>query len=308
MTFADLKSIRSYVGDAGLDPAAAEMIINEALDEDLGGRGVLPSGVGAGVDVTSKATIPADAVATAEMVVRRPGTVAGVPVAALTFALVLGPAGPFTIDVMVEDGAAVERGEVLITVTGNCRALLTAERVALNLVTMMSGVATATQAWVSALAGTSTKVRDSRKTVPGLRMLQKYAVRAGGGVNHRMSLADAALIKDNHVIAAGGVVEAYAAVREAYPAIPVQVEVTTTEQAAAVIDAGADNVLLDNMSPQQMAAIVQEHAGRQVLFEASGGLTVADAAGVAATGVDFVAVGAITHSAPILDIALDFIP
>lgn len=307
MTFTDLKSVRSFVADAGLDPAAVEMIINEALDEDLGGRGVLPEGVGAGVDVTSKATILADAVASAEVVVRRPGSIAGVPVAALTFALVLGPAGRFMITTEAEDGAQVERGDVLITVSGNTRALLTAERVALNLITMMSGVATATHAWTAALAGTTTRVRDSRKTVPGLRILQKYAVRVGGGVNHRMSLADAALIKDNHVVAAGGVVQAYIAVRHAYPAIPVQVEVTTAEQAHAVIEAGADDVLLDNMSPEQMTTIVQTHSGK-AHFEASGGLTLEDAVAVAGTGVDFVAVGAITHSAPILDIALDFIP
>jgi nicotinate-nucleotide pyrophosphorylase (carboxylating) len=183
---------------------------------------------------------------------------------------------------------------------------LTVERVALNLITMMSGVATATRAWVDVLAGTNTNVRDSRKTLPGLRMLQKYAVRVAGGINHRMSLADAALIKDNHVIAAGGVVAAYRAVRHSFPDVPVEVEVTSAEQARQVVAAGATEILLDNMSTDAMAAIVAELAGLAT-FEASGGLTLLNAAEVAQTGVNFVAVGAITHSAPALDIALDFL-
>jgi nicotinate-nucleotide pyrophosphorylase (carboxylating) len=177
--------------------------------------------------------------------------------------------------------------------------------VALNLISLMSGVATATNAWVEALSGTRTRVRDTRKTAPGLRMLQKYAVRVAGGVNHRMSLADAALIKDNHVLAAGGVVEAFQAVRSAYPDIPVQVEVTTREQAQAVVSAGASDILLDNMTPEEMAAVVAE-LGSAARFEASGGLSLSEAAAVARTGVNYVAVGAITHSAPALDIALDF--
>ncbi|GAA2107189.1 carboxylating nicotinate-nucleotide diphosphorylase [Microlunatus panaciterrae] len=304
MIVSTLEAARELVREAGLDPEAVTLIINEALDEDLGGRGVLPAGTGAGVDVTSEATIPAEATATGDFVARRPGTIAGMPVVALTLALVLSPAGPFSLTAGVKDGDQVARGDVLLTVTGNTRALLRAERVALNLVTMMSGVATATRAWVSALSGTGTRVRDSRKTIPGLRILQKYAVRVGGGVNHRMSLADAALIKDNHVIAAGGVVEAYRAVRRAFPDITVQVEVTTRDQAVAVVDAGADEVLLDNMSAEEMTEVVRQLKGR-ARFEASGGLTVEDAAEVAATGVDFVAVGAITHSSPILDVALD---
>jgi nicotinate-nucleotide pyrophosphorylase (carboxylating) len=170
---------------------------------------------------------------------------------------------------------------------------------------MMSGVATATRAWVDALTGTNTKIRDSRKTIPGLRMLQKYAVRIGGGINHRMSLADAALIKDNHVIAAGGVVEAYRAVRSVFPDLPIEVEVTSAEQARQVVAAGATEILLDNMSVAAMAEIVAELAD-QATFEASGGLTIRNATEVAQTGVNYVAVGAITHSAPTLDIALDF--
>ncbi|MGI8459292.1 MAG: carboxylating nicotinate-nucleotide diphosphorylase [Propionibacteriaceae bacterium] len=309
---ADLAAARALVAACGLDVAAVTTIVDEALDEDLGGRGLLPvsaQGVlrGARVDVTSVATIPADATGTGEFVARAPGVVAGLAVAAFVVARVATSAGDpaFSVRLHVADGDGMVRGDVLATVTGSTRSLLTAERVALNLLTSMSGVATATRAWVDALAGSRARVRDSRKTVPGLRVLQKYAVRVGGGVNHRLSLADQALIKDNHVIAAGGVVPAFQRVRSAYPDLHVQVEVTSAAQAEEVIAAGATDVLLDNMSPTQMSEIVDRHRESDVVFEASGGLTVANAAEVAATGVHFVAVGAITHSAPIADIALD---
>ena len=306
----DLAGAEAYVASVGLDVAALAVVVAEALGEDLGGRGVLPPGVGKGVDVTSVATIAADAVAHGEFVVRRPGVVAGLPVAAYVVAVVLTsvvePRGEFVVEVLAAEGDRVETGDVLVRVDGGTRALLTAERVALNLLTLTSGVATATRAWVDALAGTGTRVRDTRKTTPGLRMLQKYAVRVGGGVNHRMSLADAALVKDNHVLAAGGVVEAYERVRAMFPDLWIQVEVTTTEQARAVVDAGATDVLLDNMSLATMTEVVASLKGR-AQFEASGGLTLASAASVAQTGVDFIAVGAITHSAPILDIAMDLV-
>jgi nicotinate-nucleotide pyrophosphorylase (carboxylating) len=305
MSHTTLGEIEDLVTAAGLDLDALSLIISEALDEDLGGRGVLPAGTGAGLDITSFATIPATRTAHGEFVVRQPGTVAGLPVAAYVVASVCAPAGDFNLVLHASDGDRVGRGEVLISITGNARALLTAERVALNLMTMMSGVATATRAWVDALAGANTKVRDSRKTLPGLRMLQKYAVRVAGGINHRMSLADAALIKDNHVIAAGGVIEAYRAVRRSFPDVPVEVEVTSAEQARQLVAAGATEILLDNMSSAEMAGIVAE-LGNRATFEASGGLTLQNATDVAKTGVNFVAVGAITHSAPILDIALDF--
>jgi len=305
MIHTTLAEIEALVTTAGLDLDALSLIISEALDEDLGGRGVLPAGTGGGLDVTSVATIPAASSARGDFVVRQPGTVAGLPVAAYTVASVCAPAGDFELALHATDGDRVIRGDVLISVTGNARALLRAERVALNLITMMSGVATATRAWVDALAGTNTTVRDSRKTLPGLRMLQKYAVRVAGGINHRMSLADAALIKDNHVIAAGGVVEAYRAVRQSFPDVQVEVEVTSAEQARQVVAAGATEILLDNMSADAMAAIVAELA-HLATFEASGGLTLLNAAEVARTGVNFIAVGAITHSAHALDIALDF--
>jgi nicotinate-nucleotide pyrophosphorylase (carboxylating) len=305
MNHTTLVEIEDLVTAAGLHLDALSLIVSEALDEDLGGRGVLPAGTGGGLDVTSYATIPATRTAHGEFVVRQPGTVAGLPVAAYVVASVCASAGDFDLALHATDGDRVSRGDVLISITGNARALLTAERVALNLITMMSGVATATRAWVDALAGTNTKVRDSRKTLPGLRMLQKYAVRVAGGINHRMSLADAALIKDNHVIAAGGVVEAYRAVRRSFPDVPVEVEVTSAEQARQVVAAGATEILLDNMSADAMAAIVAELADLAT-FEASGGLTLLNATEVAQTRVNFVAVGAITHSAPALDIALDF--
>jgi nicotinate-nucleotide pyrophosphorylase (carboxylating) len=305
MIYTTLAEIEGLVAAAGFDLEALSLVVSEALDEDLGGRGVLPPGTGAGIDITSYATIPASDTAHGTFVVRQPGTVAGLPVAAYTVASVCSAAGDFELTLQVTDGDRVARGEVLMTVAGNARALLAAERIALNLITMMSGVATATRAWVDALAGTNTKVRDSRKTLPGLRMLQKYAVRIGGGINHRMSLADAALIKDNHVIAAGGVVSAYRAVQESFPDVPIEVEVTSAEQARQVIAAGANEILLDNMTVPEMAAIVAE-LGDQATFEASGGLTIQNATEVAQTGVNFVAVGAITHSAGVLDISLDF--
>jgi nicotinate-nucleotide pyrophosphorylase (carboxylating) len=305
MTYTTLAEIEGLVLAAGLDLDALSLIVAEALDEDLGGRGVLPPGSGAGLDITSYATIPASEQAHAAFVVRQSGTVAGLPVAAYTVASVCSDAGDFEITLHATDSDRVVLGDVLITVAANARALLRVERVALNLITMMSGVATATRAWVDALSGTKTKVRDSRKTVPGLRMLQKYAVRIGGGINHRMSLADAALIKDNHVIAAGGVVPAYRAVRESFPDVPIEVEVTSAEQAQQVVAAGATEILLDNMTVSEMAAIVAR-LGDQATFEASGGLTIQKSTEVAQTGVNFVAVGAITHSAPVLDIALDF--
>lgn len=305
MIYTKLAEIEGLVAAVGLDLDALSQIVSEALDEDLGGRGVLPPGTGAGLDITSYATIPAGDTAHAQFLVRQPGTVGGLPVAAYTVGTVCSAAGDFELRVNATDGDQVARGDVLITVVGNTRALLRAERVALNLITMMSGVATATRAWVDALAGTNTRVRDSRKTIPGLRMLQKYAVRIGGGINHRMSLADAALIKDNHVIAAGGVVAAYRAVRQSFPDVSIEVEVTSAEQAREVVAAGATEVLLDNMTVPEMAAIVTELRD-SATFEASGGLTIENATAVAQTGVDFVAVGAITHSATVLDIALDF--
>lgn len=276
---------------AGLDPAAVLDVVRRALEEDLDG----------GVDVTSTATVPMEAVATADLVVRGAGVVAGLPVALAVFETVHPEV---TVQQVVPDGAVVAPGDVLLSATGPTRALLTAERTALNLLGRLSGVATLTRRWVDAVEGTGARIRDTRKTTPTLRALEKYAVRCGGGVNHRMSLSDAALVKDNHVIAAGGIVEAFRLVRAAFPDLAVEVEADTVEEAAAAVDAGADLVLLDNMSVADMRRTVRLVEGRSRL-EASGGLTLADAGRVAATGVDFLAVGALTHSAPVLDIGCD---
>ena len=277
---------------AGLDPGALWSLVAAAFDEDLAG----------GDDATSAATIGAEQVGTADFVARADGVVAGLPVAEA----VIQHAARFgaQIDRKAADGDRVRRGDVLLTVTGRTRDLLLAERTALNLLCYLSGIATATRRWVDAVAGTGAVIRDTRKTLPGLRALAKYAVRCGGGQNHRMSLSDAALVKDNHVIAAGGIGAAYQAVRAARPDLPVEVEADTAEAAMAAVDAGAELVLLDNMPVDEMRAVVSKVGGRARL-EASGGLSLADARAVAETGVDYLAVGALTHSAPILDIGCD---
>jgi nicotinate-nucleotide pyrophosphorylase (carboxylating) len=269
-----------------------QAILRTALAEDLGEGG----------DVTTLATVDPQALGPAAIVSREPGVAAGLPLAAAVFATV--GEGRISFEPRVEDGARIDAGEVLASVRGPIRDLLTAERTALNFLGQLSGVASLTRRWVDAVEGTGAKVRDTRKTVPGLRALQKYAVRCGGGVNHRMSLSDAALVKDNHVAAAGGVVHAFRLVRERYPDLPLEVEVDTLEQARAVIDAGADLVLLDNMSLADMRAAVEHAAGRAEL-EASGALRLDNARAVAETGVHYLAVGALTHSAPVLDIGLD---
>jgi nicotinate-nucleotide pyrophosphorylase (carboxylating) len=280
---------------AGLDPGAIDVLIRAALAEDLGG----------GVDVTSVATVPDDQVATMDLTARAAGVVAGIAVAARVFEI--ESEGRSTVTPVRADGQRVQRGDVVLTVTGRTRSLLVCERTALNLLCHLSGVATATAAWADALSGTRARVRDTRKTTPGLRVLEKYAVRCGGGVNHRMGLWDAALVKDNHVVAAGGVAEAFDAVRRTFPGVPVEVEVDSLAQLAEVVGAGADLVLLDNFSPAQTAEAVALVGGRCQL-ESSGGLSLHVAAAYAATGVDFLAVGALTHSAPVLDLGADLRP
>ncbi len=281
----------------GLDPAGVEATARMALEEDLGG----PSGV----DVTSVATIPADQRGVGELVARADGVVAGLPVAGLVFEL--AGAGQVTVTPSAHDGDRVRRGDVLATVEGPVRALLTAERTALNLLCRMSGVATHTRAWADALAGTKAMVLDTRKTTPGLRALEKYAVRAGGGTNKRMGLYDVAMVKDNHKLAAGSVAAAYQRVRSAFPDVPVQVEVTTVAEAREAVAAGATFLLCDNMTPDLLRQVVTAVGGRAEL-EATGNLTLAVAAEYAATGVDYLSVGALTHSSPVLDIALDLRP
>jgi nicotinate-nucleotide pyrophosphorylase (carboxylating) len=255
-------------------------------------------------DVTSLATVDPTATATAQLVARADGVVAGLAVAELVMRHVAGADIP--VSRRVRDGDAVTRGDVVMEVTGPVSRLLTAERTALNFLCHVSGVATTTSRWVAAVADTGARIRDTRKTTPGMRLLEKYAVRCGGGVNHRTSLSDQALVKDNHVLAAGGVLAAYRAVRARYPQLPVQVEVTTLEQLRELLEEGADQILLDNMEVVTMTEAVDVTAGRAAL-EASGGLSLERAPEVAATGVDFLAVGALTHSAPVLDIAMDLV-
>jgi nicotinate-nucleotide pyrophosphorylase (carboxylating) len=282
------------LSDCELD--AARDAIGRALHEDLR----------YGPDVTTQATVPAGAEATAAMVPREHGVIAGVDVALLVLDEVLGAGGYEVLD-RVEDGARLRPGEPLLTVRADTRGLLTAERTALNLICHLSGIATTTAAWVDAVHGTKARVRDTRKTLPGLRALQKYAVRVGGGVNHRLGLGDAALIKDNHVAAAGSVVEALRAVREAAPELPCEVEVDSLEQLDAVLPEKPELVLLDNFPVWQTQTAVQRRDARApaVLLESSGGLTLDNAATYAATGVDYLAVGALTHSVRALDIGLD---
>ena len=284
--------IRNQLAAAGLNPDQVLDLIVRAIEEDLDG----------GVDVTTVATVPAEQRATLDLVARGSGVVAGVPVAAAVFSYVCGREA--VIRQVRSDGDHVQPGDTVLSISGETHDLLQAERPALNLLGHLSGVATATSHWVDAIAGTGANVRDTRKTTPGMRRLEKYAVRCGGGVNHRMSLSDAALVKDNHVVAAGGVAEAFSAVRTEFPGIPVEVEVDSLEQLDEVLEAGADLVLLDNFSVDDMREAVRRNQG-QALLEASGGLTIDSAAAVAATGVDYLAVGALTHSAPVLDIGAD---
>jgi len=285
--------VAARLHEAGLDPAYVEELARAALDEDLGG----------GVDVTSEATVPADQRATADLVARADGVVAGLPVAEAVLTCAAGGAA-LELDQPVADGDRVGRGVVLLTVSGPTRALLLGERTALNLLCHLSGVATATRRWADALEGTGAVVRDTRKTMPLLRSLEKYAVRCGGGENHRMSLSDAALVKDNHLVAAGGVAAAYRLVVEHFPGVPVEVEVDDVGGAVEAAEAGASLVLLDNMSPAQVRRAVAAVGGR-ARVEVSGGLTLDTARAYGETGVDYLAVGALTHSATVLDIGLD---
>ena len=280
--------IAELLAAADLDPADVQSVITRAIDEDLDG----------GQDVTTVATVPIDQRSTLDLVARSNGVVAGVPVAAAVFDVMSGDAVSITMH--CTDGEQVAAGQTIISIIGPTHELLRAERPALNLLGRLSGIATLTQTWVRTVADSQAQVRDTRKTTPGLRKLEKYAVRCGGGVNHRMSLSDAALVKDNHVVAAGGVAQAFAMVRTRFPNVAVEVEVDSLDQLDEVLRAGADLVLLDNFTVPQMQQAVERNAGRAKL-EASGGLSLDAAAQVAATGVDYLAVGALTHSAPVLD-------
>jgi nicotinate-nucleotide pyrophosphorylase (carboxylating) len=288
----------------GMDPNEVQRVVQTALLEDLG-----PDWS----DVTSAATIPADQEDTGDLVARMDGVVAGLHVAQAVFEEVdslsddHGPVGRTHMEVVARDGARVTRGERLATIQGPTRVLLMAERTALNLLSRMSGVATHTRAWSDALGGTKAVVLDTRKTTPGLRLLEKYAVRAGGGTNKRMGLYDVAMIKDNHKLAAGSITAAYQRVRTASPEVTIQVEVDTVAEAVEAVEAGANFLLLDNMPPPILRQVV-EAVGDRAELEATGRLALAVAREYAETGVDYLSVGALTHSSPIVDIALDLRP
>ncbi|MBB1031148.1 carboxylating nicotinate-nucleotide diphosphorylase [Dietzia sp. SLG310A2-38A2] len=269
--------------------------IRRALEEDLR----------YGPDATSLATVPADARATARLATRSDGVVAGLPLIDMVLAEVIGH--DYSVTLLARDGDRVSAGDVVAEISAPTLGLLTAERTLLNLVCHLSGVATATRAWVDELAGTGCAVRDTRKTMPGMRLLQKYAVRCGGGVNHRLGLGDAVLVKDNHVVAAGGVIPALAAVRERFPDLPCEVEVDSLEQLDHMLDSGVDLVLLDNFPVWQTQMAVQRRnaISPRTLLESSGGLGLDVAADYARCGVDFLAVGGLTHSVAVLDLGLD---
>ena len=271
-----------------LDPEDIRRAVRAALDEDIG------SG-----DVTSEATIPADATATAAMVARQSLVVAGIEFAETAFT-------GANVTRHANDGDSVSKGAKLLTIQGNTRGILTAERVALNFVQRLSGFATLTRQFVDAIAGTRAKILDTRKTTPGWRKFEKYAVRCGGGENHRFGLFDMVLIKDNHLAALGGdVAAAVRTARKKFPKLKVEVEADTLEQVAKGADAGADIILLDNMAPDQLRKAVGLVHGR-CKTEASGGVNLRTARAIAETGVDYISVGALTHSAPAVDIGLDF--
>ena len=265
-------------------------LIDRALEEDLLG----------GVDLTSVATIDEKSIGQANFIAKAQGVIAGLDVAEA----VMGRAGVRTFRREVEEGSSVSAGTIIAIAEGPMRAILLAERTALNLISRMSGIATLTSRWVDAVAGTGTKIRDTRKTTPGLRTLEKYAVRVGGGSNHRSSLSESALLKDNHIAAAGSIGEAFRAIRRNFPNVEVEVEVDTLAQLEEALEAGVKMILLDNMDLSTTKKAVEINDGRAKL-ESSGGLKLENARAYAETGVDFLAIGALTHSAPIFDISLE---
>lgn len=269
---------------------ALRKLIELAIAEDLDG----------GEDITSNSTIPLEQVSTADFVTRSPGVIAGIHVAIA----VLNHLEITDVTAHVRDGDLVAAGTTILTARGNTRKLLLAERTTLNFLTHLSGIATLTRSWVNAIAGTECQIRDTRKTTPGWRKLEKDAVLAGGATNHRLSLSDSALVKDNHIVAAGGTLKAFESVRAQFPGKEIEVEVDTLEQLLEVLPGNPDLILLDNMSPEICAQAVAIVAGR-VKLEASGGISIENAMEYARTGVDYLAIGALTHSAKVLDIGLD---
>ena len=286
-----MNQLRENIKTLGLSPNHIFQQVKDAIAEDLAG----------GQDITSVATISESAVANAEFITRSAGVVSGLHVAAA----VLEYCGINHYEVLVDEGAKVSAGKVLITAQGNTRKLLLAERSALNFLSHLSGISTLTNQWVIAVSGTKCQIRDTRKTTPGLRQLEKFAVRMGGGVNHRLGLSQAALIKDNHILATGSISKAFNAIKKEFPGKEIEIEVDSIEQLKEVINLKPELILLDNMSVEQCIEAVSITAGL-VALEASGGITINNAKAYAATGVNYLAIGALTHSAPALDIGLDF--
>jgi nicotinate-nucleotide pyrophosphorylase (carboxylating) len=284
-------SLVKKLEEAGLDVAEIDQRVAQALAEDARGG-----------DLTSKATISAEQISSAKFVSRKSGVLSGTLVAAV----VLEHCGITNYEILKSDGTTVNAREAIISVDGETRSILLAERTALNFLSHLSGISTLTSQWVKEVAGTKTQVRDTRKTTPGLRELEKYAVRMGGGTNHRMTLTDGALIKDNHIAAAGSVAEAINRVKREFPGVEIEVEVDNLEQLKEALQVGVDIVLLDNMNIEETKAAVEIAKNSNTKLESSGGLKIENAAAYAATGVDYLAVGALTHSAPVLDIGLDF--
>jgi nicotinate-nucleotide pyrophosphorylase (carboxylating) len=286
-----VNQLRDNLKNLGLSPNHIFQQVKDAISEDLAG----------GQDLTSVATITQSQVSTADFTTRASGVVSGLHVVAA----VLEYCGVNHYEVLVDEGAKVSVGKVLITAQGNTQKILLAERTALNFLSHLSGVSTLTNQWVSEISGTKCQIRDTRKTTPGLRMLEKFAVRMGGGVNHRLSLSQAALIKDNHIMAAGSISDAFNAIKKMYPDKSIEIEVDSIDQLKEAIRLKPDLILLDNMSTNQCSEAVSITNGL-VKLEASGGITITNAKAYAATGVDYLAIGSLTHSAPALDIGLDF--
>jgi len=286
-----VNQLRDNLKNLGLSPNHIFQQVKDAISEDLAG----------GQDLTSVATITQSQVSTADFTTRASGVVSGLHVVAA----VLEYCGVNHYEVLVDEGAKVSSGKVLITAQGNTQKILLAERTALNFLSHLSGISTLTNQWVSEISGTKCQIRDTRKTTPGLRMLEKFAVRMGGGVNHRLSLSQAALIKDNHIMAAGSISDAFNAIKKMYPDKSIEIEVDSIDQLKEAITLKPDLILLDNMSTDQCSEAVSITNGL-VKLEASGGIAITNAKAYAATGVDYLAIGSLTHSAPALDIGLDF--
>jgi len=286
-----MNQLRDNLKLIGLSPNHIFQQVKDAIAEDLAG----------GEDVTSNATISDSQVSTADFISKTDGVVSGLHVAAA----VLEYCGVNNYEVLVDEGMQVKSGKVLITAQGNTKKLLLAERTALNFLSHLSGISTLTNKWVIQTAGTKCKIRDTRKTTPGLRQLEKFAVKMGGGENHRLSLSHSVLLKDNHIVAAGSITKAFKLIKEKYPTKELEIEVDNLDQLAEVILLQPNLVLLDNMSVDECQKAVEIVKGKFQL-EASGGLTLENAKAYAQTGVDYLAVGALTHSAPAFDIGLDF--